>query len=174
MASQEWNTPRRHDDRRPQDGPRRPESARRGIPQDRPRGHGGRRRHAPEIRIRRVYEPPGPDDGTRVLVDRLWPRGLAKDGVPLDAWLKEVAPSDGLRKWYHHDPDRYGEFSEHYRAELAEPDCGAALDRLREFAAVGPLTLLTAVKDLSHSHARVLLEALSGGDAESGGARAGG
>ncbi len=127
------------------------------------RGTSAPRRHAPEIRVRRVYESAEESDGARVLVDRLWPRGLAKDDVPLDAWLREVAPSSELRKWYGHDADRYGEFSERYRAELAEPECAAGLDRLREMAAAGPLTLLTATKDLSHSHVRVLREALSGG-----------
>ena len=120
-------------------------------------------RHAPRIRVRRVYEPAAPDDGARVLVDRLWPRGMAKDELPLDAWLKDVAPSSELRKWYRHDPDRYGEFAERYRQELAAPGCVAGLDRLRELAAQGPLTLLTSVKDLSHSHVRVLGEELGGG-----------
>ncbi|WP_229924514.1 DUF488 domain-containing protein [Streptomyces sulfonofaciens] len=114
--------------------------------------------------MRRVYEPPGSSDGARVLVDRIWPRGLAKDDVPLDAWLKDVAPSTDLRKWYGHDPDRYGEFAERYRAELADPERGDALDRLLGLAAEGPLTLLTATKDLAHSHARVLMEALTGGE----------
>lgn len=127
------------------------------------RGQPAPARGPQEIRIRRVYEPAERADGARVLVDRLWPRGLAKDDVPLDAWLKEVAPSSGLRKWYGHDADRYGEFSERYRAELAGPECADGLDRLRELAAAGPLTLLTATKDISHSHVRVLLEALSGG-----------
>jgi uncharacterized protein YeaO (DUF488 family) len=120
-------------------------------------------RQTPQIRVRRVYESAGPDDGARVLVDRLWPRGLARDEVPLDAWMKDVAPSPGLRKWYGHDADRYGEFTRRYRAELAGAAPAAGLVRLRELADQGPLTLLTAVKDLSHSHVRVLLEALNGG-----------
>ncbi|GHJ38819.1 DUF488 domain-containing protein [Streptomyces sp. TS71-3] len=114
--------------------------------------------------MRRVYEPAEARDGARILVDRIWPRGLAKDAVPLDAWLKDVAPSTELRKWYGHDPDRYGEFAERYRVELAEPERMEALDRLVELAAEGPVTLLTATKDLAHSQARVLMEALTGGE----------
>lgn len=112
-----------------------------------------------EVRVRRVYEAAGPDDGTRLLVDRLWPRGLAKTEAAFDDWLKDAAPSPELRKWYGHDPARYAEFSERYRAELAEPGSAAeaALERLRTLAADGPLTLLTATKDLEHSHPLVLV-----------------
>lgn len=111
-----------------------------------------------EVRVRRVYEAAGPDDGTRVLVDRLWPRGLAKTDAVFDDWLKTAAPSAELRKWYGHDPGRYAEFADRYRAELAEPGSAAsgALVRLTELAAGGTLTLLTATKDLAHSHPRVL------------------
>lgn len=111
-----------------------------------------------EVRVRRVYEPPGPDDGTRLLVDRLWPRGLAKTDAVFDDWLKEVAPSAELRKWYGHDPGRYAAFADRYRAELAEPGSSAAdaIERLRTLAAEGTLTLLTATKDLEHSHPLVL------------------
>ncbi|MFE4497988.1 DUF488 domain-containing protein [Streptomyces niveus] len=111
-----------------------------------------------EVRVRRVYEPPGPDDGTRLLVDRLWPRGLSKTDAVFDDWLKDAAPSAELRKWYGHDPGRYAAFADRYRAELAEPGSSAAdtLGRLRTLAAEGTLTLLTATKDLEHSHPLVL------------------
>ncbi|MFB8443417.1 DUF488 domain-containing protein [Streptomyces niveus] len=111
-----------------------------------------------EVRVRRVYEPPGPDDGTRLLVDRLWPRGLSKTDAFFDDWLKDAAPSAELRKWYGHDPGRYAAFADRYRAELAEPGSSAAdtLERLRTLAAEGTLTLLTATKDLEHSHPLVL------------------
>jgi uncharacterized protein YeaO (DUF488 family) len=75
----------------------------------------------PDIRVRRVYEQPSPADGTRVLVDRIWPRGLTKSRVDLDEWCKQVAPSKAPRKWYGHDPERYEEFSRRYRAELEDP-----------------------------------------------------
>ncbi|NLU66282.1 DUF488 family protein [Streptomyces sp. HNM0574] len=116
------------------------------------------------VRVKRVYETAEPaDDGVRVLVDRLWPRGLAKEDARLDAWDKEVAPSPELRKWYGHDPDRYREFAERYRAELSGEDGREALRGLREHAEKGrPLTLLTATKDLEHAHTTVLAEELRG------------
>ncbi|MGH3312623.1 MAG: DUF488 domain-containing protein [Streptomyces sp.] len=117
------------------------------------------------VRTRRVYEEAEPgEDGVRVLVDRVWPRGVKKEDARLDAWDKEVAPSTELRKWYGHDHARFTEFAERYRAELAEPAARDALDRLRERAAGGPLTLLTATKaeDLDHSHAAVLAQELRG------------
>ncbi|MBL1096477.1 DUF488 domain-containing protein [Streptomyces coffeae] len=119
-------------------------------------------RTRPGVRVRRVYEAPEPDDGTRVLVDRIWPRGLAKDDVQLDDWAKAAAPSTELRRWYGHQPERYAEFARRYRAELAEPERAEAVDRLRERAEAGPLTLLTATKDLDHSHAPLLADAVRG------------
>ncbi|WAP59307.1 DUF488 domain-containing protein [Streptomyces sp. S465] len=116
----------------------------------------------PAVRIRRVYDTPEPDDGTRVLVDRVWPRGLAKADAHLDEWTKDAAPSTELRRWYGHDPDRFPEFTRRYHAELADPDRRAAVDHLRTLAAAGPLTLLTAVKDLDHGHVQVLAEAIRG------------
>ncbi|MET7765485.1 DUF488 family protein [Streptomyces sp. NPDC005393] len=116
----------------------------------------------PGIRVRRVYEAPGPDDGTRVLVDRVWPRGLAKADARLDEWAKAAAPSTELRRWYGHEPERFAEFARRYRAELAEPERREAVDHLRELAAAGPLTLLTAVKDLSYGHAPLLADAVRG------------
>ncbi|MCC5034100.1 DUF488 family protein [Streptomyces sp. WAC 00631] len=116
------------------------------------------------VRVRRVYEDREPDDGARVLVDRLWPRGLAKEAAGLDEWCKEVAPSSELRRWYGHDPERFEEFAERYRAELAEPERREVLDRLRGLAGGdGGLTLLTATKDVGRSAARVLERVLAAG-----------
>lgn len=106
--------------------------------------------------MRRVRGESSDDDGTRVLVDRLWPRGLAKADAEYDEWAKDVAPSSELRKWYGHDPDRYDEFARRYRAELAEGAPAEGVDRLRSAAAEGPLTLLTATRDVDASHAPVL------------------
>jgi uncharacterized protein YeaO (DUF488 family) len=114
------------------------------------------------IRVKRVYDDPAPEDGRRVLVDRLWPRGLAKESAALDAWLRDAAPSDELRKWYGHDPDRFSEFSRRYRAELREEERSAAVAELRELARDGTLTLLTATRDAAHSQAAVLAEVLRG------------
>lgn len=116
-----------------------------------------------EVRLRRVYEEPQPGGGTRVLVDRLWPRGLARQQARIDTWLKAVAPSDGLRRWYGHDPARFDEFSCRYLDELADPERGQALRQLREMAAAGPVTLLTATRDLAHSQAAVLSRLLAAG-----------
>ncbi|MFI0815590.1 DUF488 domain-containing protein [Streptomyces sp. NPDC021098] len=120
------------------------------------------RRARPGIRVRRVYDTPEPDDGTRVLVDRMWPRGLAKADARLDEWAKAAAPSTELRRWYGHEPERYAEFARRYRAELAEPERSEAVDHLRELADQGTLTLLTAVKDLSYGHAGLLADAVRG------------
>ena len=104
----------------------------------------------------RVYDPPEASDGQRVLVDRLWPRGLSKERAHLDEWCKDVAPSTGLRQWYGHNPGRFEEFARRYRAELDEPERAAAYSQLRELAAHGPLTLLTAAKRSDISEAAVL------------------
>jgi uncharacterized protein YeaO (DUF488 family) len=112
------------------------------------------------VQIRRVYEDPSPEDGARVLVDRVWPRGLRKDAAQLDEWAKDVAPSTELRTWYHHDPAKFEEFRLRYTAELAEPGPAGALDRLRALAADRPVTLLTATRELSLSQAAVLAELL--------------
>ena len=110
------------------------------------------------VRIKRVYEPPAADDGTRVLVDRLWPRGLAKDKAKIDHWLREVAPSDELRRWFGHDPARWQEFCQRYQAELAahpEP-----LDALAALCRAGPTTLLFAARDAEHNNATALVALL--------------
>jgi uncharacterized protein YeaO (DUF488 family) len=109
-----------------------------------------------DIRIRRVYEQPSPEDGARVLVDRVWPRGLRKDTARLDEWAKDVAPSTELRTWYRHDPAKYDEFRRRYTAELEQPGPREALSRLCALAAGKPVTLLTATKDLDLSQAAVL------------------
>ncbi|MBL8925210.1 MAG: DUF488 family protein [Pseudonocardia sp.] len=110
------------------------------------------------VRVRRVYDTPEPDDGARVLVDRLWPRGLTRTRAELHEWCKNVAPSTELRKWYGHDPDRFAEFARRYQAELAEPERSGALAHLRELAAEQRLTLLTATKRPEISEAHVLAE----------------
>jgi uncharacterized protein YeaO (DUF488 family) len=112
-----------------------------------------------DIRVRRVYDA-APGDGARVLVDRVWPRGMRKDAARIDDWAKDVAPSTGLRTWYQHDPAKFDEFRCRYIAELAGPGPREGLDRLRGLAADGPMTLLTAARDLDISHAAVLAELL--------------
>jgi uncharacterized protein YeaO (DUF488 family) len=109
-----------------------------------------------ELRIKRAYDPPAPDDGVRVLVDRLWPRGLKRDHAKLDAWLKEVAPSDKLRKWFGHDPAKWPEFQRRYRSELANnPELATLRDLIRRNPRV---TLLFAARDTEHNNAAVLRE----------------
>jgi uncharacterized protein YeaO (DUF488 family) len=115
---------------------------------------------AAHVQVRRVYDPPDPRDGHRVLVDRLWPRGLSKDRAHLDEWCKKIAPSNELRKWYGHEPDRYAEFARRYRAELDDPERAAVFAHLRELASRGQLTLLTATKRSDISEAAVLADLL--------------
>lgn len=114
----------------------------------------------PRLRVRRIYDPPEPDDGVRVLVDRLWPRGLSKADAHIDEWPKSLTPSTELRRWYHAGDGRFEEFCRRYESELAAPEAAAALDRLRGLAAGGTLTLLTAVRDPGSSHTAVLLALL--------------
>lgn len=112
------------------------------------------------MKVRRVYEAPDPDDGARVLVDRLWPRGLSKQEAHVDEWPRALTPSTELRRWYHGPDGEYEEFCRRYEAELAEPEAAQALTGLRELAGEGPLTLLTATKDIEHSHTSVLVRHL--------------
>jgi uncharacterized protein YeaO (DUF488 family) len=112
------------------------------------------------IRVRRAYDEPEPDDGARVLVDKLWPRGVSKQAAHLEEWAKDVAPSDELRRWYGHDPAKFDEFRRRYLAELGQPEQRAAVDRLRGLAADAPLTLITATKDVHISQAAVLADLL--------------
>ena len=113
-----------------------------------------------EVRVRRVYDEPAGDDGARVLVDRLWPRGLTKARADLTEWCKEVAPSTELRRWYGHDPAKFNEFARRYRAELEQPERAAALRHLHDLAGSRSLTLLTAVRDTDISEAAVLADLL--------------
>lgn len=121
---------------------------------------------AGRIRVKRAYEPPSPDDGTRVLVDRLWPRGVKKDSARIDVWAKDVAPSTELRKWFHHDaaPDhdgaRWHEFRRRYADELRHQE--THLDALRDMARHGPMTLVYATRDEAHNGAVVLRDMLLG------------
>jgi uncharacterized protein YeaO (DUF488 family) len=115
---------------------------------------------APKVRVGRVYDPRVRGDGNRVLVDRIWPRGLSKVKADLDEWCKAVAPSTELRKWYHHDPSRFEEFARRYRAELSGPEQAEALAHLRKLAGSRNLTLLTATKDPEISEAAALADLL--------------
>jgi uncharacterized protein YeaO (DUF488 family) len=117
----------------------------------------GRRR----IEVARVYDDPDPDGGERVLVDRLWPRGFRKDDPRVGRWLPKVAPSTELRKWYSHEPARFDEFAARYGAELETDEGAAALAELRDVLRGGPVTLVTATRDLDGSHAAVLARLLS-------------
>jgi uncharacterized protein YeaO (DUF488 family) len=108
------------------------------------------------VQVRRVYDDPVPGDGIRVLVDRIWPRGMTKEKASLDEWCKQIAPSTVLRKWYGHDPDRFAEFTHRYREELTEPERTEALAHLRLLAKTGTLTLLTASRAVDISEAAVL------------------
>jgi uncharacterized protein YeaO (DUF488 family) len=117
-------------------------------------------RLASHIRLKRVYEHPAPDDGVRILVDRLWPRGLRKADAAVDRWLKELAPSTALRQWFGHDPQRWPEFQDRYRAELV--DKAELLQELRAFARRGTITLLYGARDECHNQAVVLREVLAG------------
>lgn len=110
--------------------------------------------------VRRIYHDDSRTAGYRVLVDRLWPRGVKKSAADLDEWLKDAAPSTELRRWYGHDPPRFAEFSRRYRAELRRPPASGAVEHLLELVSSGPVVLLTATGDLEHSGARVLCDHL--------------
>ncbi|HYB47526.1 MAG TPA: DUF488 family protein [Streptosporangiaceae bacterium] len=113
------------------------------------------------VRVRRVYAEPEAEDGTRVLVDRIWPRGMTKARAALDEWCKDVAPSTELRKWYGHDPGRFEEFGRRYRLELEDPQRAGAVAHLRALARDGTVTLLTATKEPAISEAAVLASLLT-------------
>jgi len=112
------------------------------------------------VRVRRVYEPPDPSDGFRVLVDRLWPRGLRREAAGVDLWARELAPSDALRRWFGHDPARWEEFRRRYRDELARQEARPLVDELVERARRGTVTLLFGARDERHNNAVVLAEYL--------------
>jgi uncharacterized protein YeaO (DUF488 family) len=115
------------------------------------------------IKVGRVYDEPTRGDGARVLVDRIWPRGLSKEKAHLDEWCKTIAPSTRLRKWYQHDPARFEEFSDRYRAELKVPERSEAVAHLRGIAQRRTLTLLTASRRADISEATVLADLLRSG-----------
>ncbi len=108
------------------------------------------------LKIKRAYDPPMADDGARILVDRIWPRGLRKDDAALTLWLKEIAPSSELRKWFDHDPARWAEFERRYRAELDQNE--EPVERLRDLLKTGAATLLYSARDREHNQAVVLAE----------------
>lgn len=112
------------------------------------------------IRLQRAYESPGPDDGYRVLVDRVWPRGRSREVLHLDEWARDLGPSDELRHWFGHDPVRWEEFRERYHLELAAPQQSAMLDGLAERARGGTVTLVYGARDEEHNQAVVIAEEL--------------
>ncbi|MBX7554676.1 DUF488 family protein [Streptomyces sp. NPDC004232] len=112
------------------------------------------------VRARRIYEEPHPDDGLRVLVDRLWPRGVSKEEAHVDEWPKGLTPSTELRKWFHGGGGGFEEFRQRYEEELRAPEAAELLDGLRKAVHKGPVTLLTASKEPAHSQAQVLLDLL--------------
>jgi len=128
---------------------------------------GDRQPSAPEqnttggVRLKRAYEPADESDGYRVLVDRLWPRGVSKAKAHLDLWMKDIAPSTELRRWFGHDPARWDEFERRYRAELTEPDQRQLVTALADRAAHGPLTLVYGARDTLHNEAVVLREVVA-------------
>ena len=108
------------------------------------------------IALKRAYDEPAKSDGTRVLVERLWPRGLSKERARIDLWLKEVSPSAELRKWYNHDTQKFQEFRHRYEEELSSEAAQEALTKLRDIAMQGQLTLIFAARDIAHSSAVIL------------------
>jgi uncharacterized protein YeaO (DUF488 family) len=111
-----------------------------------------------DVRIKRAYEPATPGDGYRVLIDRLWPRGVTKQQARIDEWARELAPSDQLRRWFAHDPAKFDEFARRYRDELAAHR--DALDKLRARAGAGTVTIVFGARDAAHSNAAVLAAVL--------------
>jgi uncharacterized protein YeaO (DUF488 family) len=114
------------------------------------------------VRLQRAYDEPGPDDGRRVLVDRVWPRGRTKEHLRLDAWERDLGPSTKLRQWFGHDPERWLEFQARYHRELAQPGQARTLDELASAARVGPLTLVYGARDREHNQAQVIAEEIEG------------
>jgi uncharacterized protein YeaO (DUF488 family) len=112
------------------------------------------------VLLKRAYEPVGRRDGERVLVERLWPRGVRKEALDLDWWARDVAPSTALRKWFGHDPERWSEFVRRYRAELRQPDAARALAELVHRAASHTVTLVYAAHDTEHNNAMVLKDVI--------------
>lgn len=119
-----------------------------------------RKAKAASVKLKRAYDPSSANDGKRILIDRLWPRGLKKADAAIDEWMKDVAPSATLRKWFGHDPARWPEFRRRYLRELGQHH--EEVDRLRTLARQGPITLVFAARDEAHNDAVVLKELLSG------------
>ena len=120
----------------------------------------GTRIVARNVRLKRAYEPPAPDDGERILVDRLWPRGVSRADAALDAWMKDIAPSTALRQWFAHDPARWDVFRDRYAEELR--DHADLVEQLRERARRGPITLVYSAHDAEHNDAVVLRDIVLG------------
>ena len=114
------------------------------------------------IKVKRVYEKPSQEDGTRLLVDRLWPRGVTKKSADIYIWLKEIAPSDNLRQWFSHDPQKWDEFKRRYRKELKEPVKSAILEQVKKLAKEDTITLLFAAKEEEYNNALALKDILAG------------
>ena len=112
------------------------------------------------IKVKRIYDPPSPDDGKRILIDRLWPRGMKKEKAHIDEWLKEISPSNELRKWYSHDPAKWSEFQKRYRAEISKQK--ELLKRIRNEGKKGTVTLLFSTKELELNNAVALKEIIEG------------
>ncbi|MDM7999558.1 MAG: DUF488 family protein [Dehalococcoidia bacterium] len=112
------------------------------------------------LRTKRVYEKREPGDGKRILVDRLWPRGLTRQKAAIDEWLKDLAPSDDLRQWFGHEPERWPEFQRRYTEELLSPDRAKLLDKVVCMAREGNVTIVYAARDIEHNNAKVLEEVL--------------
>jgi len=115
---------------------------------------------ADNVKLKRAYEAPTAEDGTRILVDRLWPRGVSKKDAALFLWMKEIAPSAELRKWFGHDPDRWNEFRKRYASEIVRNSL--LLDQLRSLALEGPITLVYSAHDENHNDAIVLRDVMLG------------
>ena len=111
------------------------------------------------IKIKRIYDPASTDDGKRIYIDRLWPRGMKKEEVKIDEWLKEISPSDGLRKWFGHDPSKYAEFKRRYKRELEKHS--QILERIKKEGKRETVTLLFSAKDVEHNNATVMREILN-------------
>ena len=121
----------------------------------------GRPMTSSNVRLQRAYDDPQPDDGHRVLVDRVWPRGRTKAELRLDAWARDLGPSTGLRKWFGHDLSRWTEFQTRYRAELADPGRAQALDALATLARSGRVTIVYGARDREHNQAQVIADEIA-------------
>jgi uncharacterized protein YeaO (DUF488 family) len=119
-------------------------------------------RYKTRIEVQRIYDPRPGDDAYRVLVDRLWPRGVTRSDAALDEWAKDIAPSTELRRWYGHEPTRFPEFARRYRKELARTEAAGHIAQIQALARTRRISLVTATRDVEHSGARVLSDVLCG------------